>query len=47
MALKKIPQIEPKGATKLTPMEMNKIPFDTGHHSDLPVTDNKISGTGK
>lgn len=39
MQVKKITRTEIEGATKLTPLEMNKIPFDTGHNS--PLEDNR------
>lgn len=32
--MKKIEKIEIAGATKLTAMDMNKIHFETGKHSD-------------
>lgn len=36
MPVKNIPHTDIPGATKLSPLEMNKITFETGHHSDIP-----------
>lgn len=32
-----IPHKDFPGAEKLSPMEMNKIPFDTGFRTDIPA----------
>ncbi|MCM1522815.1 MAG: hypothetical protein NC039_09220 [Muribaculaceae bacterium] len=40
MKVKKIIRTEIRGAEKLSPIEMNKIPFDTGHNSPLADTKN-------
>ncbi len=47
MTVKQIPKTEPKGATRLTPIDMNKIPFDTGHHSDVPSADSRPTASKK
>lgn len=41
--MKKIQAIELPGAKKLTPMEMNKIYFETGRHT--PLSDSTTSAT--
>lgn len=41
MAVKKIPHNEVKGAVKLTPQQMNKIAFGTGHQSQRDTSSPK------
>lgn len=36
MAVKEIPRSDIKGAVRLTSLEMNKVGFDTGHHTPVP-----------
>lgn len=41
--MKKIEKITIPGATALSPLEMNKIHFETGQHSEVPAGKEKVT----
>ncbi|MCI9286040.1 MAG: hypothetical protein HFJ91_09725 [Muribaculaceae bacterium] len=41
--LRKIPEVIPPGAVKLSAAEMNKIAFGTGRHSDAHPADSSVT----